>query len=57
MRFDGLTESGREIFERVASDAKKAPNVKCKPLRCDPYIEDGQSVAALFGQITESKGF
>lgn len=47
MRFDGLTESPREIFKRVASYAKKAPKVECKPLRCGPYIEDGRSVVAL----------
>ncbi|TET19692.1 DUF362 domain-containing protein [Candidatus Bathyarchaeota archaeon] len=47
VRFDGLTESPREIFKRVASYAKKAPKVECKPLRCGPYIEDGRSIVAL----------
>jgi uncharacterized protein (DUF362 family) len=56
VRFDGLTESAREIFKRVASDAKKAPNVKCKPLRFGPYIEDGQSVVALVRTNNRAKG-
>jgi uncharacterized protein (DUF362 family) len=47
VRFDGLTESPRQIFKRVASYAKKAPKVECKPLRRGPYIEDGRSVVAL----------
>jgi len=55
-RSNGLTESSREIFKRVASYAKKAPKVEGKPLRRGPYIEDGQSVVALVRTDNRVKG-
>jgi uncharacterized protein (DUF362 family) len=41
------TESPREIFRRVASNAKKVSEEMCKPLRSGPYVEEGRSVVAL----------
>lgn len=36
-----------EIFRRVASYAEGAPEVRCRPLRSNPYVQDSRSTVAL----------
>lgn len=42
-----LVRSSREIFQEVAGKVGYAPEVECKPLRPNPYVQNQKSLVAL----------